>query len=206
MHAFVLLIVAAMPLPAYSSEHQQKMHDRTVFEGAERVVFRTSEWPNFEGTAIPVEQKLTVNPDGDLRYDYHAQSPETQAYHRALCAEQGLDAATEGESIFSTDSAGWHCIHVIEYLPGTAPPSAPTARMTAQPSHAADHSYATAPSGTASVGTNFPSTGSANVQSSVPGSVRATVSVDNGRCTRVEGCIPKLCGYATGTMSVFTCD
>lgn len=122
MHAFVLLIVAAMPLPAYSSEHQQKMHDRIVFEGAERVVFRTSEWPNFEGNAIPVEQKLTVNPDGDLRYDYHAQSPETQAYHRALCAEQGLDAATEGESIFSTDSAGWNCIHVIEYLPGTAPP------------------------------------------------------------------------------------
>lgn len=236
MRTLILMMLATLPLLAHAGG-ELPTQDRVVFEDGQRVVLRSSLWPDFEGGWIRTEQKLTVNPEGSWVYRYDTQLPETQKYHQLYCSQFGaqFQPMTKGESHLSDGSAGWACVDEMEFPSGDE--NAPhNPRSSASPA-AIDYVYATAPSGTAQVGVNFFSYGSARYESSQSGSRSATVHVDNGRCrnfvsdyfsspfigdirlgvscivqqprlvsTGMDVCIPKLCGPASGTISVLQRD
>lgn len=236
MRTFIILLMTAIPLLA-SAENESTSQDRVVFEHGRRVILRTSAWPDFDGGLIRVEQKLSINADGNPTYHYNAQDPETQRYHRLYCdhAGQGFRPMSDGESIFYGGSTGWACSGDLNASPRDTP--AQVNPLSAMFPAAADYVYATAPSGSASVGANFYSQGYARYESSLAGAINTVVHVDSGRCrhsastyhsgpfsgnitlgvncivqqprfvsTGLETCIPKLCGSASGTFSIFSVD
>lgn len=110
--------------PHSSVVHAQEPHDRIEFAAdGQRIVLRTSYWPDHTGGTVPVEQRLQVTADGHLRYDFHEQGAETQAYHEALCAESGMEPTRDGEGFIVGNSAGWGCHSVHEYDPDAPAPS-----------------------------------------------------------------------------------
>lgn len=118
---FALLLTVS---PFSSAAHAQEPHDRIEFTAdGHRIVVRTSYWPDHRGGTVPVEQRLQVNANGHLRYDFHAQRAETQAYHEALCAESGMEPMRDGEAFMGGSSAGWGCYSVEEYDPDAPIPS-----------------------------------------------------------------------------------
>lgn len=224
------LLLATLPFSMQASE-QQTTRDRVEFgnEG-ERIVVRTSQWPDFKKGLVDVEQRLWVDSDGILHYDYRKQSGVTQRYHRQFCAEDGMIPAWNGDATFSDNSAGWHCSNSMEQESRATIPIEDSATWTRPRS--VDYVFSTAPSGTAQAGVNFRSSGSVRFESSQTGSIQASASVD-GRCrtdfsqyygsafsgyheasvtcivyeprfvsTRMEGCVPRQCGHANGTISV----
>ncbi len=224
-----LLLIASIPFSSHADE-QSTIDDRIEFDSlGQRVVIRTSPWAGLKGTTVNVEQKLYVNEDGNLHYNYHQQSTSTQLFHQTLCAEDGMLPAMGGETVFIGSTTGWHCSRVVEYDPD-APPLQTESSL--NPVKSVDYVFTNAPSGSAAVGVNFYSTGSARFQSSQAGSLRGSVQVD-GRCstyfsqyygtpftgdhsarvvcivhqprfvsTGAEACVPKQCGRSTGTISV----
>jgi hypothetical protein len=224
-----IFLVAILPFSLDASE-KQTISDRVEFnENGQRVVIRTSQWPDNKGGSLNIEQKLMVGNDGALHYDYATQTADTQLYHRQLCAIQGMDPAWDGDATVSGDGAGWHCSNVIEHESGNLPEEP---RSSSTPPRSIDFVIANAPRGTEEAGRNFLSSGSIRYQSSMAGSMQGSVSVD-GRCstrysqnygnpftgshtamvscivheprsvsTRMEGCVPKQCGSDNGDISV----
>lgn len=182
-----------------------------------RTQIKTSEWPDFLGGKIAVEQKLVENSKGEYVYRFSDQSTETQQYHKAFCADLGMDPAM-GESITKGEnSAAWHCSE-------EQPANDSKLRST-------DYVFARAPSGQVPVGQNFYVQGSVSYTSSVAGAIEGSVQVDNGRCstfyrqhygspfsgnhtarviciahspqqmnTRMDGCLPRTCGNNVGSL------
>lgn len=191
-----------------------------VEQAVPATITASSEWPDFLGHTIQVHQSLTLNSKGKYVYRFSEQTEKTQQYHRAYCAEFGMDPAT-GEAITEGEGASaFHCS---------------SANVSSDPEafKSTDYVFASAPNGQASVGQNFFATGVVRFRSSVPGEVRGSVQVDNRRCstyynkffdsafdgqhvaginciemtqrslnTGMEGCIPKTCGSNAGTIDV----
>ncbi len=202
--------VAAFGAQANTTSAQADRHET-------RVQIKTSEWPDFLGGKIVVEQKLIENSKGEFVYRFSDQSTETQQYHRAFCADLGMDPAM-GEAITKGEgSAAWHCSD-------EQPSSDSNLRST-------DYVFARAPSGQVPVGQNFYSQGSVSYASSAAGAIEGSVQVDNGRCstfyrqhyaspfsgnhtarvicvahspqqmnTRMDGCVPRTCGNDVGSL------
>jgi len=227
---FSIALLVLLPLHAHA-DGQQAPQDSVIFDASgQRIVLQTREWSDLDGGHVSVQQKLRVGEDGHLHYTFEEQSSATQAYHRALCAMDGLEPAVGGTAIFVGETTGWHCNSIIEHGQDEELPDRD--RSTGLPSRAVDFVAANAPTGSAAAGTNFLSTGSIRFQSSQAGSMQGSVRVD-GRCatyfsqyfanpftgshiaqvscivheprfvtTGMEGCVPKQCGNATGTISV----
>lgn len=216
---------------ALHAKDQAIFHDRVEFDAAgSRVVVRSALWPDSQRGMVKVEQRLQVNADGNLRYEYEDQDEHTKAYHRSYCAETGLDPVVDGEVTFTPGAAGWHCSNVILHDENAPLVDAPSSA--AGQGRSVDFVTARAPSGSTQVGVNFPSIGYINVKSSQAGALRSSVHVDN-RCrtyisqhfsapfsgnhqagvsciahdsrfltTGMEGCVPRICGSDRGTISV----
>lgn len=224
-----LLFASVVPLSLHAGE-QAAFRDKVEFNATgERVVVRAADWPSVARGMVEVEQRLQVNQEGNLRYDYEAQSERTKAFHRSYCAEIDMDPF-DGEVSFTPEASGWHCMKEDLH------PDEDHAFRTVDPAGAqgrsADFVTARAPSGSVRVGVNFPAAGSLTYRSSQAGALRGSVHVDH-RCrfdvtkhyarpfsgtqaagvsciahesrfltTGMEGCIPRLCGSDRGTISV----
>ncbi|MCW6029741.1 hypothetical protein K4043_17125 [Stenotrophomonas sp. SRS1] len=192
---------------------------------------RTTEWPDFEGGFVAVEQRLLMNEDGNPTYQYSRQSKATQLYHEAFCLEKNARPAG-GEAVLKGSLAAWICELGDEDKaldPEVATHQYPGALM----DRSTDYVFANAPNGSARVGVNFHSTGTIRYSSSSSGSMRGSVSVDSGRCTtnfsqfyarpfsgshvataicivheprristKMEGCVPRLCGSDNGSVAI----
>jgi len=108
---------------------------------------RTTEWPDFEGGFVAVEQRLSVNEDGDPTYQYSRQSKATQLYHEAFCLEKHARPAG-GEAVLNGSIAAWICEVGDEDTPldlESAPPQYPGAFMNGSTDHVAAHPSRSAP-------------------------------------------------------------
>lgn len=229
MKSVSLMIALVAPLFAHAKD-QPKFQDRVEFDGGSRVVVRSALWPDSKRKMVRIEQRFQVNADGNLRYEFAEQDERTKAYHRAYCAESGLDPVVDGEVTFTPEAAGWHCSKV-ELHEEQSPNSGARASAAGQ-DRSVDYVTARAPSGSTQAGVNFPAVGYISFQSSQAGSLQGSVHVDY-RCrtyisrhyytpfsgnhqagvsclahdsrfltTGMEGCIPRLCGSDRGTISV----
>jgi len=224
-----LMIALVAPLSLHATD-QPKFQDRVEFDATGgRVIVRSALWPDSKRSMVRIEQRYQVNADGNLRYEFEEQDETTKAYHRAYCAESGLDPFDGGEVIFTPEAAGWNCSKVELHEEGSLSGARPSV---AGQDRSVDYVTARAPSGSAQVGINFPAVGSITFQSSQAGSLQGSVHVDH-RCkiyisrhyyapfsgnhqagvsciahdsrfltTGMEGCIPRLCGSDRGTISV----
>ncbi|HDS1037570.1 TPA: hypothetical protein QDZ42_000854 [Stenotrophomonas maltophilia] len=211
----VLAIVATAQIAAFNANASITSEQAGIHEV--RTQINASEWPDFLGGTMVVEQKLIENSKGEFVYRFSDQSADTQQYHQAFCADLGMDPAM-GESITKGEgSAAWHCSD-------EQPSSGLEPRST-------DYVFARAPSGQVPVGQNFYAQGTVSYTSSVAGAIEGSVQVDNGRCstlyrqhyaspfsgnhtarviciahspqqisTRMNGCIPRTCGNDVGSL------
>lgn len=86
--------------------------DQTVAEANGRThVIRRSDWSDFNGGTVQVEQLLRPDGDGRLIYRYAEQTEATRLYHQAFC--DALDMApSPGEGILDGPATGWACSRV----------------------------------------------------------------------------------------------
>ncbi|MEN5039220.1 hypothetical protein ABE424_03430 [Stenotrophomonas sp. TWI1149] len=228
MNKLAITLIIALPVSAAPPTSQK---DRVENTGEGRTMVRTTEWPDFEGGFVAVEQRLLINEDGDPTYQYSRQSKATQLYHEAFCLEKNAQPAG-GEAVLKGSIAAWICELGDENKaldPEVATPQNPGTFM----DRSTDYVFANAPNGSARVGVNFHSTGSIRYSSSISGSMRGSVSVDGGRCitnfsqfyaspfsgshvataicivheprrvsTKMEGCVPRLCGSDSGSVTI----
>jgi len=141
---------------------------------------RTTQWPDFEGGFVAVEQRLLMNEDGNPTYQYSRQSKATQLYHEAFCLEKNARPAG-GEAELKGSIAAWICELSDEDKALDAEVAAPQYPGPLM-DRSTDYVFANAPNGSARVGVNFHSTGTIRYSSSSSGSMRGSVSVDSGRC------------------------
>lgn len=229
-----LAFALALAFPA-SASPPSSLQDRVEMNThGEQTLIRSSEWPDFEGGIVVVEQRLLMNEEGNPTYQYSRQSKATQLYHEAFCLEKNARPAG-GEAVLKGSIAAWICASSDgdETLdPKATSPQRPQASP-AHPDRSSDYVFANAPNGSASAGVNFHSTGTIRYSSSSSGSMRGSVSVDSGRCTtdfsqyygspfngnhiatvicivheprristKMEGCVPRLCGADSGWITV----
>lgn len=197
----------------------------------ERILIRTSEWPDFEGGLVAVEQRLLMNEDGNLTYQHSRQSKATQLYHEAFCLEKNARPAG-GEAVLKGSIAAWIC-ELSDRDEALDPEATSPQHPQASTDRSIDYVFANAPNGSASAGVNFHSTGTIRYSSSSSGSMQGSVSVDSGRCTtyfsqhynspfsgshiataicivheprristKMEGCVPRLCGFDSGSVTI----
>lgn len=115
-----LMIALVVPFSLHAMD-QPKFQDRMEFDASGgRVIVRSALWPDSKQSMVGIEQRLQVNADGNLRYEFEEQDERTKAYHRAYCAASGLYPFVDGEVIFTPEAAGWHCSK--DQLHGTGAP------------------------------------------------------------------------------------
>lgn len=194
--------------------------DRTVVDDRGYIsVFRRSEWSDFNGGRVTVDQLLRPDNQGRFVYRYEEQPRATRIYHEMYCASSGLITADD-DVAFIGQTTGWMC---------TADPKKSGA-VPEPDLKSVDWVTATAPSGRVPVGSTYTAVGYWRLQSSMAGARRIKFSVDNNRCgaditkhfsgafsestqidvsciidrprfvdTSIEVCIPKRCGSHRGT-------
>lgn len=153
-------------------------------------VIRRSQWSDFNGASVAVDQLLKSDGFGRLIYRYDEQTEATKLYHQAICESVGMTPSS-GEGIAGGSASGWACEGESaegELGHQIAPKSV-------------DWVTTTAPSGQVPVGISYHSTGQMRMQSSVGGQRRATVGVDNGRCTYTD--VKHFSGAFTNSGQVF---
>ena len=86
--------------------------DRIVTEANGRPhVIRRSEWSDFNGGAVQVEQRLRPDGSGRLIYRYAEQTEATKIYHQAFCEALDMEPSP-GEGIIDGPATGWACSSV----------------------------------------------------------------------------------------------
>lgn len=225
--AFALILTfPASALPPSAPQDRVEMST-----SGEKTLIRASEWPDFEGGLIAVEQRLQMDEDGNPTYQYSRQNKATQLYHEAFCLEQNARPA-EGEAVLKGSVAAWIC-ELRDGDEALDPEASSSQRPQPSTDRSSDYVFANAPNGSASAGVNFHSTGTIRYDSSSSGSMRGSVSADNGRCrtdfsqhynnpfsgshiataicivheprrisTKMEGCVPRLCGSDSGSVII----
>lgn len=182
-------------------------------------VVRSTEWSDFDGGTVRVEQRLSADGSGRLIYRYDEQTEATKLYHQAFCDSMDM-VPSLGEGSVDGQGAGWGCSSAATDALGTF----------GHPPGSADWVTATAPDGRVPVGVSYHSSGQMRMESSVGGRRQATIGVDNGRCsftdikhygapfressaiavtcivneprfvsTSMDVCLPTLCGSDRGT-------
>lgn len=148
--------------------------DRMVraVDGSTHIV-RASDWTDFNGRTVSVEQRLTLDQSGHLIYRYDAQTTATQLYHQAFCESMNM-TPSRGDGIVRGPATGWACT-------GTDDPEEPPAGA-----RSADWVIAAAPTGRVPVGTTYTSTSLMRMESSVGGQRSGVIGVDNGRCSYTD--------------------
>ncbi|WP_457322168.1 hypothetical protein, partial [Stenotrophomonas sp. P5_B8] len=80
MKEFAFALIVAFPV---SATPPSALQDRVeVNTSGERTLIRASEWPDFQGGLVAVEQRLVMNEDGNPTYQYSRQSKATQLYQQ----------------------------------------------------------------------------------------------------------------------------
>ncbi|HEL4266524.1 TPA: hypothetical protein UM524_001276 [Stenotrophomonas maltophilia] len=172
------LVVAAIPTLVMASQPTYQDRQMASSDGKQWVE-RTVRLSDFNGGEVTVQVRLFKDGKGGYVYRYNDQTEATKLYHQAAC-EVTNSKARHGETVISGESAvvGWSC-------EGESDPAAelkPAASDMVQPK-AGYYVFALAPSGSAPIGVNFNSVGTARFQSSLAGKSTGALSLDNGRCT-----------------------
>lgn len=172
------LVMAAMPTLALAN--QSSYHDRQVASSDGRQwVERTVRLSDFSDGEVAVQVRLFKDGKGGFVYRYNDQTEATKLYHQAAC-EVTNSTARRGETVISGESAvvGWSCEGVSDPAEDLNPATTDMAHP-----RAGYYVFALAPSGSAPIGVNFNSVGTARFQSSLAGKATGALSLDNGRCT-----------------------
>lgn len=222
-----LLLVTSF---AAGATEEKSYSDRIDVDSAgNRIVVRSSAMPDARGGTRYVEQRLDQVDATTYVYDPSIQTEATQKYHEEFCAQHGMKPSLDGESIISGAVSGWGChlprneneqidegSTVIDGVVGKS----------------SDYVFTTAPSGSVPVGNFLAygrAQARSSVAGPLSATVSAdngrcqyhqtwhyggaftddrhvwvncTSETPRFISTRMEACVPRQCGHATGTISV----
>lgn len=211
MKMLAIAMVATFSTHAATWDAAADRFERDLY--GNEVLVRTSVLDDFQGGFVDVEQRLDRIGDANYRYRYTEQSEDTKAYHWAYCNALGMEPDQDGETTFEGASSAWVCGQTAG-------------------ERTLDSVIATAPSGSVPSGINFSAHGQVKFRSSQAGAAKAFLVVDNRcrvdwvhhfggafnvqrfigvAClahgpgflsSRLDACVPRVCGYDTGTISV----
>ncbi|MBH1666986.1 hypothetical protein I5U73_18140 [Stenotrophomonas maltophilia] len=177
--------------------NQSSYQDRQMASSDGRQwVERTVRLSDFEGGDVAVQVRLFKDGKGGFVYRYDDQNETTKLYHQAAC-EVMNSKVRRGETVISGESAvvGWSC----EGDSDPAEDSNSASSDMTQP-RAGYYIFALAPRGSAPIGVNFNSVGTARFQSSLAGKSTGTLSLDNGR--RMTSASDEYAGPFTGSYTL----
>lgn len=173
--AVAFLLPLAMAAQVSATESADSTDQFVTDANGDTHVIRRSQWSDFNGASVVVDQLLKSDGFGRLIYRYDEQTEATKLYHQAICESVGMTPSS-GEGIAGGSASGWAC-------EGESAEAELGHQMAPR---SVDWVSTTAPSGQVPVGVTYHSTGQMRMQSSIGGPRRATVGVDNGRCTYTD--------------------
>jgi hypothetical protein len=139
--AFALILTfPASALPPSAPQYRVEMST-----SGEKTLIRASEWPDFEGGLIAVEQRLQMNEDGNPTYRYSRQNKATQLFHEAFCLEQNARPA-HGEAVLKGSVAAWIC-ELRDGHEALDPEANNSQRRQSSTDRSSDYVFANAPNG-----------------------------------------------------------
>lgn len=173
------ILVAFTPGLATANQiasERSAIHERQLESSdGKKWIVRTIPSSDFQGGKVMVEQRLFRDGKGGLVYRFDDQSQATKIYHQALC-EAKDSVPSKGATTISGEAVwSWSCTNNKADAPSSS--NAPIS------ARSSDYLFAIAPNGYYPVGQNFTSTGAVAFVSAVAGDMKATLSIDDGRCT-----------------------
>ncbi len=173
------ILVAFTPGLATANQiasERSAIHERQLESSdGKKWIVRTIPSSDFQGGKVMVEQRLFRDGKGGLVYRFDDQSQATKIYHQVLC-EAKDSVPSKGATTISGEAVwSWSCTNSKADAPSSS--NAPIS------ARSSDYLYAVAPDGYYLVGQNFTSTGAVAFISAVAGDMKATLSIDDGRCT-----------------------
>ncbi|WP_146187064.1 hypothetical protein [Stenotrophomonas sp. HMWF023] len=191
----ILCALVAASLSTAVAANQAPYQDRPMASAdGKRWIERTAQLSDFNGGLVAIRIRFFQDGKGGLVYRFDDQIEATKLYHQAAC-EVTHAKARRGETVVSGEAvAGWSCESEAT-TPASVDPSAELPGPMA-----GYYVYALAPSGSAPLGVNFNSVGTARYQSSIAGQSNATLSIDNGRC--MTSATDHYAGPFTGTYTL----
>ncbi|MBN4984634.1 hypothetical protein JY440_15825 [Stenotrophomonas maltophilia] len=177
----IALAILAATTPSLASASQIANEESAIKErqlessDGKQWVARIIPSPDFNGGKVLVEQRLFKDGKGGLVYRFDDQTPATKTYHRALCEAKDSVPSRGATTISGQAAWSWSCTNskADTSSSSNAPISA----------RSSDYLFAVAPDGNYPVGSNFTSSGVIAFKSVVAGDMKATLSIDDGRCT-----------------------
>lgn len=228
MKSLAYFLIATSFVAAASEE--QPYSDRIeVDSSGNRIVVRSSSVPDPNGGTRKVEQRLDQVDETTYIYDPSIQTEATTKYHEEFCAQHGLEPSLDGESVISGAVSGWGCQRPRAQRESHDETSGPQSGASEK---STDYVFAIAPSGsfpvgnllvhgraraTSSVAGALSATASAdngrcsfsqtwNYGGAFNDDRQVWVNCYVGQPrfinSRMEACVPRQCGHATGTISV----
>ncbi|MFI8730873.1 hypothetical protein ACIGII_02095 [Stenotrophomonas sp. NPDC077420] len=197
-----------------------------------RLVVRTSSMVSPSGDVAYVEQRLDQIDETTYVYDHNAQTEATKKFHEEFCAQRGLLPSIDGESILSGPDAisGWSChlskdqlgersdLMVPDHFRGDRSSDYVIARAPSGSAAAGANFqlYGTIQAKSSQAGPLSSSVSGYNERCRFSQvwnyggefstfreiSVNCIVHQPQFISTRIEACIPRQCGQATGTFSI----
>ncbi|MFL0335663.1 hypothetical protein [Stenotrophomonas maltophilia] len=173
------ILIAATPGLAIANQiasDKSAIHERQLESSdGKKWIVRTIPSSDFNGGQVMVEQRLFRDGKGGLVYRFDDQSQATKTYHQALC-EAKDSVPSRGATTISGEAVwSWSCTN--------SKAGAPSSSSTPISARSSDYLFAVAPDGNYPVGSNFTSSGAIAFKSVVAGDMKATLSIDDGRCT-----------------------
>ncbi len=179
--ALIALAILAAVAPGLAAANpiaseRSAIHERQLESSdGKKWIVRTIPTSDFQGGTVMVEQRLFRDGKGGLVYRFDDQSQATKIYHQALC-EAKDSVPSRGATTISGEAVwSWSCTNSKADAPSSS--NAPIS------ARSSDYLYAVAPDGYYPVAKNFTSTGAVAFKSVVAGDMKATLSIDDGRCT-----------------------
>lgn len=173
------ILMAATPGLASANQianERSAIHERQLESSdGKKWIVRTIPSSDFQGGKVMVEQRLFRDGRGGLVYRFDDQSQATKIYHQALCEAKDSVPSRGATTISGGAVWSWSCTN--------SKADAPSSSNTPISARSSDYLYAVAADGYYLVGQNFTSTGAVAFKSVVAGDMKATLSIDDGRCT-----------------------
>ena len=162
---------AANPIASESSA----IHERQLESSdGKKWIVRTIPTSDFQGVTVMVEQRLFRDGKGGLVYRFDDQSQATKIYHQALCEAKTL-SPQEGQPQSPERQCGVGPAQTAKLMSPL--------RAMLQSRQELGLSVRCRPRRVLSCSKNFTSTGAVAFKSVVAGDMKATLSIDDGRCT-----------------------
>lgn len=106
--AVAFLVSLAMAAQASAAGPSSSTDQFVTDANGDTDVIRRSQWSDFNGASVAVDQLLKSDGFGRLIYRYDEQTEATKLYHQAICESVRMTPSS-GDGIAGGSASGWAC-------------------------------------------------------------------------------------------------